>query len=87
MNTQPGDLGGPVMTIDGQVIGVLVPAADNTMQLPAGVALAARSDAVRLALLAEGLLPGSNTIASTPVSAVELMSYANDLTVLVNCWE
>ena len=89
IQTQPGDLGGPVISANGQVLGILTPAPDATSQLPAGVQFAARSDAVRRILL-DNQLPSGIEISTDPeatLSAPQIMTLASEMIVLVSCWE
>ncbi|MDC0738102.1 serine protease [Cognatishimia sp. SS12] len=82
----PGDAGGPVFDAGGSVLGMLLPKADGgTRVLPEDVSFAARGDAIRQLLGAEGISTAGSTIAAF-MDPVDLTAHASDITVLVSCW-
>jgi len=78
----PGDAGGPVFDSAGSVIGMLLPTGTGARQLPAGVAFAARGEALRAAY--DLASPPGCTAAITPDA---LSKQALGMTVLVSCWD
>lgn len=85
VDTLDGDIGGPVFDMAGLVSGVVMPAASQSRQLPAGVVLSVKSAQILGFLSDAGLSPKSAT-ATDRIAPEDLASRASDVTVLVNCW-
>ncbi|ATG38698.1 serine protease [Phaeobacter piscinae] len=87
LTSQPGDAGGPVLTTDGAVQGMLLSQSKGATQLPDGVSFAANADSLRSALSSAGVTvtDASAGAAALPVGA--LTRQASGMTVLVSCWE
>ena len=85
LSAEPGDAGGPVFDTAGAVIGMLRPREDDGRVLPADVNFATDS-----AVIAEFLSnAGISAPAADPGDAMapeDLTLLAEDITVLVNCW-
>jgi len=82
----PGDAGGPVFDAGGNVLGLLLPAATNGQQLPAGVSFARDGAAVQT-LLQQAGLAAQTTDRLTQMAPEDLTAAATAMTVLVSCWE
>ena len=82
----PGDAGGPVLDAAGNVIGLLLPAANGARRLPDGVAFAAGADALQTFLSGAGLTIPAAASASK-LSPDDLSRKALGMTVLVSCWD
>ncbi|MBR9762307.1 MAG: peptidoglycan-binding protein [Rhodobacteraceae bacterium] len=82
----PGDAGGPVFDMSGALIGLLQAPQDSARQLPDGVAFATAPLALAEMLGAAGVSPraASGSAALTPQA---LTRHAEEVTVLVQCWE
>lgn len=91
ITTRSGDLGGPVLSDAGYVVGIMTPANISTGQiLPKQVGIAARSDAVLGALDTSQLNASrvsTDTASHSRLTQPQMVSLANDITVLVQCWE
>lgn len=87
LSSQPGDAGGPILTKDGAVQGMLLGENSGATQLPEGVRFAANAETLRAALAAAGVSASDAAadVASLPIGA--LTRQANGMTVLVSCWE
>ncbi|MFS4582337.1 serine protease [Phaeobacter sp. C3_T13_0] len=85
--SQPGDAGGPILTTDGAVQGMLLSQSNGSTQLPDGVSFAANAETLRTALTAAGVTAASAgaNAAAQPVGA--LTRQASGMTVLVSCWD
>ncbi|WP_293575810.1 peptidoglycan-binding protein [Phaeobacter sp.] len=85
--SQPGDAGGPVLSRDGAVQGMLLDVADSTTQLPDGVRFAANAASLQSTLDAAGIIASttSGETGSLPIGV--LTREASGMTVLVNCWD
>ncbi|MBI6630529.1 trypsin-like peptidase domain-containing protein [Pontibaca salina] len=86
MATTSGDAGGPVLDAAGQVVGMLLPAAQPGRKLPRDVSLIANATAIRNVLELAGITTrtGSDTATLKPA---DLHHLARGMTVLVNCWD
>ncbi|WP_370228893.1 trypsin-like peptidase domain-containing protein [Cognatishimia sp.] len=82
---QPGDAGGPVFDISGNVVGMLMAREANARQLPNDVSLTADSEAIQALLAASGLNAASGDQIGA-LDPVDLTEYAGEMTVLVSCW-
>lgn len=90
LNALEGDAGGPVLDVNGTVLGMLLPRKQGGRTLPDDVAFAVHSSALMRVLSQAGATPDSVTPASSSGSALSpaLMSArASGMTVLVSCWE
>ncbi len=85
IQTEPGDAGGPVFDDTGAVLGMLLPTAESSRQLPANVAFAADAPILSGFLSANGVTP-LTTERREPLAPEDLTLLAADLTVLVSCW-
>ena len=86
VGTLPGDVGGPVLDGAGSVVGMLLAASDQAARkLPKGVAFAASAPVLRDFLSTQGITPPSDAPAGA-LSPEDLNQLANNLTVLVSCW-
>ena len=85
MAPQPGDAGGPIFDIGGNVVGMLMARATTGPQLPNDVSLKADGAAIQTLLANAGLAAdiGDQLGALDPV---DLTEYASEMTVLVSCW-
>ncbi len=86
MQPQEGDAGGPAVTQDGLVIGMLLPRRDSMVQLPDQVNFAARGDAILSFLDSAGVA----TELVAPLNDLpppQLARRAGEMTVLVGCWD
>ncbi|MEP6265797.1 MAG: serine protease [Paracoccaceae bacterium] len=82
----PGDAGGPVLDTTGGVLGMLLPRASDGRALPDEVNFAINSDAIER-LLNEANVTGATNDDSTLVDPVDLTETAQNMTVLVSCWD
>jgi S1-C subfamily serine protease len=82
----PGDAGGPVFDGAGAVLGMLLPKVDDpARQLPAEVSFAAAAASLATRL-AEAGTAAQNATPSGAVAPEDLTRIAEDMTVLVSCW-
>lgn len=83
----PGDAGGPVVDATGAVVGLLLPASEDTSRvLPEGVSFAAAGSTIASALQAQGItLTQSARQGALPPE--DLAKSAAGMTVLVSCWD
>lgn len=80
------ELGSPLMTLSGGVIGMLGQVDTGSRALPDGVSFA--YDVERIAgFLGENGVTVAATDASADLSGAELIDLARDMTVLVSCWD
>ena len=86
LNALDGDVGGPVVDVDGAVVGMLLPARAEGRQLPKGVSFAAKSETIRDVLMAAGVDISGST-GSAALNPEALTARATGMTVLVSCWE
>ena len=87
VETLPGDAGGPVFDQSGAVLGVLLsPSEEGGRQLPAGVQFAANVPAIAQFLSGAGLSAAASEDGSA-LAPEDLTDLAQDMTVLVSCWE
>ena len=83
---QPGDAGGPVFDIGGNVVGMLMSRpTSGSRQLPNDVSITADSDAIQSLLASAGLSAASQDQVGA-LDPVDLNEYAGEMTVLVSCW-
>jgi S1-C subfamily serine protease/peptidoglycan hydrolase-like protein with peptidoglycan-binding domain len=82
----PGDTGGPVFDAGGAVMGMLLPRATGSQQLPKDVSFAVDAVAIEGFLTNLGITPAA-TNALANMAPEDLTSKASQLTVLVNCWD
>lgn len=80
-----GDIGGPVLNLDGGVVGVLLPTPSDSRVLPDGINFAARGSAVAASLTESGIFAPEISFAKE-IDLVELNRLAADITVLINCY-
>ena len=84
----PGDVGGPVVDVSGAVLGMLLPGAEanSGRTLPEDVQFSLAGPVLRDTLAQLGLSP--RTTGTAPgLPAEQLTDKAEQMTVLVNCWE
>ena len=81
-----GDAGGPVFDETGGVIGMLLPRASGTRQLPEEVNFAAKAEGIQAVLLAENIAVQSRT-ESARMAPEDITAQARAMTVLVSCWD
>ncbi|UWR49746.1 serine protease [Phaeobacter inhibens] len=87
LTSQPGDAGGPVLTTDGAVQGMLLSQSKSATQLPEGVSFAANAESLRSALSSAGVTPKDASAGATALPVGTLTRQASGMTVLVSCWE
>ncbi|ATG34736.1 Trypsin-like serine protease, typically periplasmic [Phaeobacter piscinae] len=87
LTSQPGDAGGPVLTTDGAVQGMLLSQSKGATQLPDGVSFAANADSLRSALSSAGVTVTDASAGATALPVGALTRQASGMTVLVSCWE
>ncbi|ATG42527.1 Trypsin-like serine protease, typically periplasmic [Phaeobacter piscinae] len=87
LTSQPGDAGGPVLTTDGAVQGMLLSQGKGATQLPDGVSFAANADSLRSALSSAGVTVTDASAGATALPVGALTRQASGMTVLVSCWE
>lgn len=87
MQAEEGDAGGPVFDNSGAVLGMLLPRARaGGRSLPADVSFIVDSDAIRAAIVPEGLpIRTTDELAYMPPET--LTNEAAKMTVLVSCWD
>lgn len=86
MNTQPGDVGGPVFDASGSVAGMLLPLPRGSAELPADVRFALDSSAIAAAASDAGVTLTATATSGT-IAPRDLRIAAQGMTVLVSCWE
>ena len=80
-----GDVGGPVLNLNGDVVGVLLPSPSDDRMLPEGINFAARGSALAASLTEAGIF----VLESSPIDEIDLVELnriAADITVLINCY-
>ncbi|WP_405107359.1 serine protease [Phaeobacter sp. BS52] len=87
LTSQPGDAGGPVLTTDGAVQGMLLSQSKGATQLPDRVSFAANADSLRSALSSAGVTVTDASAGATALPVGALTRQASGMTVLVSCWE
>ncbi|MFV1442150.1 MULTISPECIES: serine protease [unclassified Phaeobacter] len=87
LSSQPGDAGGPVLTTDGAVQGMLLSQTKGATQLPEGVSFAANADTLRAALSSAGVTASDASAEATALPVGALTRQASGMTVLVSCWD
>ncbi len=89
IRTLDGDVGGPVLDVTGQVIGMLLPkAGDDGRILPDNVALAVDAAAIRTAMTgADAGIAADSVAAPGAMAAEDIARVGRDMTVQVSCWE
>jgi S1-C subfamily serine protease len=86
LDAQPGDAGGPVFDVSGNVLGMLLPNAQNGQQLPENVSFAIEGATIADLVQQAGLsLTKTDNVGS--VAPRDLRIAAQGMTVLVSCWE
>ena len=86
LTAQPGDAGGPVFDETGHVVGMLMPRAAGSRELPEDVSFAISQSRLLEAATAAGLSLAA-TSGEPGMSPRDLTAQARDMTVLVSCWE
>ncbi|MEP6018396.1 MAG: serine protease [Paracoccaceae bacterium] len=86
LDVLPGDAGGPVLDTTGGVLGMLLPRATEGRALPDDVNFAVNSDTIKR-VLSEANLTGAANEDRALVDPVDLTETAQNMTVLVSCWE
>ncbi|WP_163846328.1 trypsin-like peptidase domain-containing protein [Pseudooceanicola aestuarii] len=86
IRTLPGDAGGPVFDAAGAVIGLLQSGEDAGRTLPEDVAFSVDGRLI-LDMLAEAGIQPRTASATASMPAEFVTRRANDITVLVSCWE
>ncbi|MBF9032300.1 peptidoglycan-binding protein [Rhodobacterales bacterium HKCCE3408] len=88
LDTEPAEAGGPVMDLDGNVIGMAIPQSEDGRALPPGVSFAVSSETLAGILSEQGLVaPTEAAAAPRPSMGREALArYGADLAVLVSCW-
>ncbi|WP_298680344.1 serine protease [uncultured Lentibacter sp.] len=82
----PGDAGGPVFDETGAVLGMLLPPQPGPRQLPKEVRFAIGSESIRQLAQNAGLVTGQ-TEPTGRIAPEDLTTQAQDMTVLVSCWD
>lgn len=85
MRVTESDVGGPLLAASGAVLGMLLPRDTGARVLPQDANFVVAPDALRKALVANGITPVS-TQATQSMAPEDLGKLAADMTVLVNCW-
>ncbi len=87
LGAEPGDAGGPVLDEAGRVLGMLLPRnGDQAKALPSDVSFAADAGTIAAFLSANGV-PLEEPEPSETLNPADLVTVANDMTVLVSCWK
>lgn len=86
VTTLAGDVGGPVLDAGGALAGILLPAENGDRVLPDGVQFAATQNNLD-AILGEAGVNAPRTDAAASMAAPMMQLAAQDMTVLVQCWE
>lgn len=86
LNAQPGDAGGPVFDVSGNVMGMLLPAGAEGPQLPDGVSFALDSAVIADVATQAGISLAAGESTGT-IAPRDLTQAAQGMTVLVSCWE
>ena len=89
LDTEPGEVGGPVLDAGGQVVGMLLPQPTSGRTLPPGVAFAASAAAIVSLMEQAGIGRPVDTAADQAqrtLGAQALARLGADMTVLVSCW-
>ncbi|KMW56753.1 hypothetical protein AIOL_001709 [Candidatus Rhodobacter oscarellae] len=87
LSTSPGDAGGPVFDATGSVMGMLLPNdTEGARQLPGDVNFATDSAAIAEFMSNNGISAAASD-ASTTASPEAITTRAQNLTVLVGCWD
>lgn len=87
LRSRAGDAGGPVLTGDGTVIGMLAPLPKDGPQLPADVSFSLDAQTVQAVTKEAGIDLAQNTAPSGPLTPFQISERATGMTVLVSCWE
>ncbi|MEM6941588.1 MAG: serine protease [Pseudomonadota bacterium] len=83
---QEGDAGGPVFDAAGNVVGMLLPRAAEGPQLPEDTRFAVQGSVLASTLRDAGLTPAAQ-FSTAPIAPQDLRRTAQDMTVLVSCWD
>lgn len=86
LTAQPGDAGGPVFDVSGNVMGMLLPKSSDGPQLPGDVSFALDSATIAEAASGAGLSLAAAERSGT-IAPRDLTLAAQGMTVLVSCWE
>lgn len=86
LDAQDADAGGPAMTQDGLVIGMLLPRGGSMVQLPPQVSFVARGDAI-LSLLESNGVNAQLVAGLDDLPPPQLADASAPMTVLVSCWD
>lgn len=86
LTARESDVGGPVVSDAGAVLGVLLPPPFEARVLPEHVRFAAGPDPIRRLLARAGLTPVEAAV-GPPLPPETLRRHAAGMTVLVSCWE
>ncbi len=86
LSAQPGDAGGPVFDISGNVMGMLLPKPTDGPQLPDNVSFALDRNAIAELASTAGLSVAAADKAGR-IAPRDLTIAAQGMTVLVSCWE
>lgn len=90
LNALEGDAGGPVLDVNGVVLGMLLPRKQGGRTLPDDVAFAVDSPVLMRVLSQAGATPDNVTPVSSSggaLSPAQMAARASGMTVLVSCWE
>jgi S1-C subfamily serine protease len=85
--TEPGEVGGPVLDPAGRVAGLLLPQAGGGRVLPPGVRFAAKAEVAGAFLAAQGIAVRTAAMEGEARAPDDLARAAMDMTVLVSCWK
>ncbi|MGC1494178.1 MAG: serine protease [Sulfitobacter sp.] len=86
LSAQPGDVGGPVFDISGNVMGMLLPTPADGPQLPENVSFAVDRNSIAQVAGTAGLSVAAADKAGR-IAPRDLTIAAQGMTVLVSCWE
>ncbi|WP_342769516.1 trypsin-like peptidase domain-containing protein [Roseovarius spongiae] len=81
-----GDAGGPVLDSGGEVLGMLLPPAEDGRKLPEGVAFAVNAQTLQR-LLSDAGVRTAVANGGRQLAPAELSDRAAGMTVLVSCWD
>ncbi|MEW9919024.1 serine protease [Marimonas sp. MJW-29] len=86
LKAQPGDAGGPVFDVSGNVVGMLLPRSEGDRSLPENVAFALDGASIAEVASRAGVALAASDRTGTAAPR-DLRIAAQDMTVLVSCWE
>ncbi len=87
LRSRSGDAGGPVLTGDGTVIGMLAPLPKGGPQLPDDVSFSLDAQTVQAVTRSAGIDLPQNATPSGALTPFQISERATGMTVLVSCWE